>query len=200
MLSKEDLGFELKKKTKKKKMNKENQKKKILQPTSVYWCQRSFAGEELFPHWRLNTSVLTPGNASPAQRQAILFSNLIDWEGKRQEKKQNIFRDDNNICTNFSDTLIRKKHYLGNLKNKEFIWAMISEFIMVDKYSSKRQAWRKDQEAECSHLETQVKRLGEKLEVALYIWSQSPPLMPYFLQNHPDLPKQYHRVSKCQRQ
>lgn len=36
MLSKEDLGFELKKKTKKKKMNKENQKKKILQPTSVY--------------------------------------------------------------------------------------------------------------------------------------------------------------------
>lgn len=46
---------------------------------------------------------------------------------------------------------------------------MISEFIMVDKYSSKQQAWRKDQEAECSHLETQVKRLGEKLEVALYI-------------------------------
>lgn len=54
---------------------------------------------------------------------------------------------------------------------------MISEFIMVDKYSSKQQAWRKDQEAECSHLETQVKWLEAKLEVALYIWSQSPLLM-----------------------
>lgn len=45
---------------------------------------------------------------------------------------------------------------------------MVSEFIEVDKYSSKQQTRRQEKEAEYSYLETQVGRLGTKPEDALY--------------------------------